>query len=321
MVYDGARPGGERPSRAASESGIVIECAVLIQFSREVTMKTARILALSLLAAALIALSAYCQKAEGPGARESAGAETVGGRAPLTLGERFHAQTCLTPAGALAEQAATRPAMPDRFKTYPGARVVRLPGPDHKGLGVEDAMTRRRSVRSYTSAPITLSQLSQLLFSAQGVTGSRGGQSTRTAPSAGALYPCEVYAVVARVKDLPQGLYHYAVREHALELVREGDFSGEISEAGLSQKSLEDAAVVIILTAVFDRARSKYGERGFRYVYMEAGHIAQNLCLEVASLGLGSVTVGAFADEEVNRLVGIDGAGEAAIYLHPVGAM
>ena len=321
MMYDETKLSVKRASRAAFEYESVIECAIPIQSAKEVTMKTVRILALSVLAAALIALSAYCQKAEDPGTKEPARTEILGERAPLTLGERFHAETCLTSSGAPADRAGARPAMPDRFKTYPGARVVKLPRPDYRGLSVEDAVNRRHSTRRYTPGPITLSQLSQLLFSAQGITGSRGEQSTRTAPSAGALYPYEVYAVATRVKDLPQGLYHYAVREHALELVKGGDFHEEISRAGFSQESLGDAAAVIVLTAVFDRARSKYGERGFRYVYMEAGHIAQNLCLEVVSLGLGSVTVGAFMDGEVNRLIGIDGAGEAAIYLHPVGAI
>ncbi len=284
-------------------------------------MRTTTVLALSVLAAVLIAVSAYCQKAGEAEVKGPAPAGMPAERTPLTVGEKFHTATRLTASGAPADQSATKPAMPERFKTYAGARQVKLPSPDFRGLSVEEALSRRHSVRQYSLEPITLPQLSQLLFSAQGITRSRGEQSTRTAPSAGALYPFEVYVVATRVENLPQGLYHYAVREHGLELVKGGDLHEQISRAGLSQVSLRDAAAVIVLTAVFDRARSKYGERGFRYVYMEAGHIAQNLCLEVVSLGLGSVTVGAFSDEEVNGVIGIDGAKEAAIYLHPVGAL
>ncbi|UCF79799.1 MAG: SagB/ThcOx family dehydrogenase [Candidatus Eiseniibacteriota bacterium] len=211
--------------------------------------------------------------------------------------------------------------MPARHKRYPGVELVALPEADHTGMPVEEALKQRRSVRNYSSKPMTLAQLSQLLFSAQGVTGSAGGLSLRTAPSAGALYPFEIYVVANRVEGLKRGIYHYVVGKHALELVKGGDQAGKLSEAGLGQETLRDAAVTFVLCGVFDRTRSKYGERGFRYVYIEAGHIAQNISLQAVSLGLGSVPVGAFFDAEVNELVGVDGLKEAAILLVPAGKL
>jgi SagB-type dehydrogenase family enzyme len=126
--------------------------------------------------------------------------------------------------------------------------------------------------------------------------------------------------VVHRVEGLSPGIYHYRVREHALEQIESGDFRAAITAAGMNQDMLGESCVTFVLSAVFDRTRSKYGERGFRYVYIEAGHISQNLYLQAVSLGLGSVAVGAFLDGELNRLIGVDGRQEAAVYLHAVGA-
>jgi SagB-type dehydrogenase family enzyme len=123
------------------------------------------------------------------------------------------------------------------------------------------------------------------------------------------------------VQDLPQGIYHYSVLDHTLELVKPGDFRRQIVDAGLSQQTLGDAGVTFVLSAIFDRVRYKYGERGCRYVYMEAGHISQNIYLQAVSLGLGSVSVGAFSDEKINKLIDVDGWKEAVIYLHAVGAL
>jgi SagB-type dehydrogenase family enzyme len=145
------------------------------------------------------------------------------------------------------------------------------------------------------------------------------GQSLRAAPSAGALYPFEIYVMAHNIEGLDPGIYHYAVRDHQLELVAMGDFRSRITGAALQQDMLGEANAAFVLAAVFDRARHKYGERGFRYVYMEAGHISQNIYLQAISLNLGSVGVGAFVDAAVNKLIGADGNREAAIYLHAVG--
>ncbi|KPJ59533.1 MAG: hypothetical protein AMJ46_10945 [Latescibacteria bacterium DG_63] len=214
---------------------------------------------------------------------------------------------------------AHKPKMPDQYKRYAGAELIELPEPNYKGISVEEAMKKRRSIRSYSSESLSLFQLSQLLFSAQGITGSTHGHYLRTAPSAGALYPFEIYVIVHRVEGLKRGVYHYVVKEHALELVKEGSFRGNITNAGLKQEVLGDGGVTFVLSAIFDRTRSKYGDRGFRYVYIEAGHIAQNICLQAVSLKLGAVTVGAFLDKEVNQILGVDGFKEAAIYLLAVG--
>jgi SagB-type dehydrogenase family enzyme len=238
-----------------------------------------------------------------------------------SIGERFHEETSLTWRDIVLDLFRLKPDKPAAYKTYPGATVKKLPKPDHRGMPLEEALGARRSVRNYSGKPMPLSILSQLLFAAQGVTGKIYGHTLRTAPSAGALYPFEIYVVVNHVTDLPKGIYHYAIEAHALERVREGDFSGELTSAGLKQEMLGEANVTFVLAAVFDRIRHKYGERGFRYTYMEAGHISQNIALQAVSLGLGSVPVGAFLDKKVNELIGVDGRREAVVYLHAVGML
>lgn len=239
----------------------------------------------------------------------------------LSIGERFHEETSLTWRGAIADMFRSRPKSPPLYKTYRNAPVTKLPQPIHKGMAVEEAIGKRRSIRNYSKKPLTMPQLSQLLFAAQGVSGSMYGQALRTAPSAGALYPFEIYVVVNDVQGLSKGIYHYAVRDHALEQLKTGDMRREIVSAGLEQDMLGDGDVAFILTAMVDRIRHKYGERGYRYIYIEAGHISQNITLQAVSLGLGSVCVGAFLDEQVNRLVGVDGRSEISIYIHAVGTL
>ncbi|MHC4457606.1 MAG: SagB/ThcOx family dehydrogenase [Planctomycetota bacterium] len=237
----------------------------------------------------------------------------------LSIGERFHYETSLTWRGALADMFRTKPKKPPQYKSYPESKKIDLPKPDHHGMTVEETIKKRRSIRDYSTKAMSLAQLSQLLFAAQGITGKTYGHPLRSAPSAGALYPFEVYAVVNNVKDLPQGIYHYSVLDHALKLVKVGDFRKQIIDAGLEQEMLGAANVTFVLSAIFDRVRHKYGERGYRYTYIEAGHISQNLYLQSVSLGLGSVCVGAFLDERVNRLIEVDGRKEAAVYIHAVG--
>lgn len=239
----------------------------------------------------------------------------------LTIGERFHQETSLTWSGALGDLFRPKPKKPPQFKNYPKAQVIELPKPRYLGKPLEVALKKRRSVRDYSSQPITKDQLSQLLFAAQGKTGSLHGMPLRSAPSAGALYPFELYVIVNNVQDLPRGIYHYSMLNHAVEFIKPGDFRNRITNAGLKQEMLGDAAVTFVLSAIFDRTRHKYGERGFRYLYMEAGHISQNISLQAVSLGLGSVGVGAFLDEKVNELIGVDGHKEAVIYLHAVGSL
>lgn len=197
--------------------------------------------------------------------------------------------------------------------------MIALPPPVCGGMAIEDAIDVRRSVRDYVDKSLSLVQLSRLLWAAQGVTGKTYGHALRSAPSAGALYPIEVYVVAHAVEGLERGIYHYRVGYHALELVKEGDFRRGMERAGLEQKMLGAASATFVLSAVFERTRAKYGERSLRYVYLEAGHISQNVALEAVSLGLGSVCVGAFRDDAVNGLLGLDGKKESAVYVQAVG--
>lgn len=209
---------------------------------------------------------------------------------------------------------------PEQYKEYAWAEKVALPPPgEFRGLPVEEAIGRRRSIRDYSGQPLSVEELSRLLFCASGITEDRWGLKLRAAPSAGALYPIELYPVVHNVSDLAPGLYHYSVLDHSLELLRKGDFRATVAQAGLAQEFLGQANVVLVLSAIFQRTRWKYRERTYRYVMLEAGHIGQNVYLAATSMGLGACAVGAFFDDDLNRLLGLDGRHEAVIYLLAVG--
>jgi len=195
-------------------------------------------------------------------------------------------------------------------------RVVSLPEPRFDGeTSVEEALLRRRSVRSYSGAPLTLREVSQLLWAAQGVTNERG---FRTAPSGGALYPLELYAVVGSAGGLRPGIYKYRPGEHSLVMVLEGDRRAELSEATLRQTFVKDAPVSLVFSAVYERITKKYGERGIRYAHMEAGHAAQNVYLQGVALGIDTVVVGAFRDAAVGKVIGA-GKNETPLYIMPLG--
>ncbi len=192
---------------------------------------------------------------------------------------------------------------------------IRLPPPRHRGeMSVEEAISRRRSCRDFSPQPLTLAQLAQLLWACQGITDSIRG--FRAAPSAGATYPFETYVVVGAVEGLKPGLYRYNVRKHALELLRAGDIRAKLARACLSQDFIASAPATIVLAAEYERTTRRYGERGYRYVAMEAGHIGENLHLQCEALGLGTVMVGAFFDNEVKELLGVP---EEPLYVMPVG--
>jgi SagB-type dehydrogenase family enzyme len=193
---------------------------------------------------------------------------------------------------------------------------IELPSPllDSQ-TSVEEALSKRRSVREYRDAPLTLNEVAQLLWSAQGITSPEG---MRTAPSAGALYPLEVYLLAGNVDGLAAGVYHYHPHEHALSKVIEGDRRAALSEAALGQEAVQDGAVVIVIAGVFERTTRKYGERGIQYVHMEVGSVAQNIYLQAESLGLGTVFIGAFYDDQVKSVVGLS-HDEQPLCLMPVG--
>ncbi|RJO63646.1 MAG: SagB/ThcOx family dehydrogenase [Candidatus Omnitrophota bacterium] len=192
-------------------------------------------------------------------------------------------------------------------------KEIQLPQPKNKGtISLEEAIAKRRSQRSFSNKELTLSQISQLLWAAQGITERKGGRVLRSAPSAGALYPMEIYALT---KD---GLYHYLPESHALEVLRDGDLRGKLSGASLGQSSVSDAPLDIVICAVYERVTSKYRERGNRYVAVEAGHVAQNIHLQAVALGLVSVPIGAFSDEEVKKVLDLP-ADCVSLYIIPVG--
>jgi SagB-type dehydrogenase family enzyme len=209
---------------------------------------------------------------------------------------------------------------PALYKEYAEAETIRLPVQGgFRGLYAEDAIERRRSVREYSGQRMTLEELSRLLYYTGGINTERWGYRLRAAPSAGALYPIEVYPVVHRVEGLEPGLYHYAVENHGLELLRSGNLQGEIVRHGLMQGFLGEANVVLVLTAIFQRLRWKYQERTYRYALLEGGHLGQNVYLAATSMGMGACAVGAFLDDGLNAMLGVDGRQEAVIYMLAVG--
>lgn len=195
---------------------------------------------------------------------------------------------------------------------------IRLPPPVLRGvMSVEEAIARRRSVRRYTGESLHLSQLSQLLWAAQGITGSGG---LRAAPSAGATYPLEVYVAVARggVEGLEGGVYCYNVEKHSLSRHLEQDLRGELSLAALDQEFIAEAPLDIVICGRYERTAWRYGRRAERYVHMEAGHVGENIHLQAEALGLATVMVGAFYDHEVSRVMGLEGEVNP-LYIIPVG--
>lgn len=194
---------------------------------------------------------------------------------------------------------------------------IKLPEPKYdSSTSVEQALLERRSVRVYKDEPLTLTEVSQLLWAAQGITNTRRG--FRTAPSAGALFPLEVYVVIGNVEEITQGVYKYKPHEHELVKARHGNVRDELTIAALGQTWVRESAIAIVLSAVYERTTNKYGERGIRYVHMEAGHAAQNVCLQAVSLNLGTVVVAAFKDKEVRKILNMS-AEEQPLYIIPVG--
>lgn len=194
--------------------------------------------------------------------------------------------------------------------------IIKLPEPEYDGkLSIEKALLKRRSIRDYKDGPLTLAEVSQILWAAQGITDPIG---FRTAPSAGALYPLEVYVVAGNVNDIPDGIYRYKSRGHELVKVVKGDKRAELSAATLGQPYVKNGSAVIVLSAVYERTTKKYGERGIRYVHMEVGHASQNVYLQSVSLNLGTLVVGAFDDREVKRVMSMPEK-EQPLCIMPVG--
>jgi len=193
---------------------------------------------------------------------------------------------------------------------------ITLPEPVYDSeTSLEEALLARRSVRDFNEESVTLQQLSQLLWAGQGITDLSG---KRTAPSAGALYPLKLYVVAGNVEGLAVGIYEYEPETHTLVKIMDGDQRQSLAQAALGQTSVENGAINIIITAIYEITTVKYGERGIRYVHMEAGHAAQNICLEAVVLKLGAVTVGAFDDAGVQQVLQLHDD-EVPLYIIPLG--
>jgi SagB-type dehydrogenase family enzyme len=201
-----------------------------------------------------------------------------------------------------------------------GLDVFKLPKPKTTGgVSVEEAIARRRSIREYRDKPLAIEELSQILWAAQGITDP--ANMFRAAPSAGALYPLEVYVVVRSngVVGLNPGIYKYNPVGHEIVKIRDGDFSYELFNACLSQDWVRNAQVNIVITAIYGRTTWRYGDRGReRYVHMEVGHVGENIYLQCVALGLGTVAVGAFSDDQVWSILGKP-KDEAPLYVMPIG--
>jgi SagB-type dehydrogenase family enzyme len=238
---------------------------------------------------------------------------------PTGVGDDFHRETKHTRERLIGGRL-NWSNKPGTYRNYPTSRVIRLPRgfPDHT-LSLVEVLKKRRSVRSFASRPLSLGDLSFLLWASTGIQRTENGYEFRTAPSAGALYPIETYVVANNVEGLQKGLYHHCVRTHSLEEIRLTDLAEETAHAALEQKVCARAPIVFIWTAVFQRSKWKYAQRAYRYVYLDAGHIAQNLALCAVSIGLGTCQIGAFFDDEVNNIIGVDGVEESVIYLSLVG--
>jgi SagB-type dehydrogenase family enzyme len=210
---------------------------------------------------------------------------------------------------------------PESYKDhYKRLKIIQLPEPNFNECDLWGVIYRRRSKRDYiANKPISLQSLSILLWATQGITADFEDISYRTTPSAGALYPIETYLNVRFIEGLEPGIYHFRPHLFDLEYLRNGDHSDKLSKAALNQDIIKSAQVTFIWTAVIARSKWKYLQRAYRYIYLDSGHIGQNLSLSAEALELGSCGIGAFFDEEVNKIINVDGTNETVLYMAAVG--
>ncbi len=199
------------------------------------------------------------------------------------------------------------------------SNIIELPHPFVTGgLPLAEAVAQRRSIRNFSPEPILLFHLSQILWSAQGITNSQN--NLRAIPSAGGTYPLEIYVVIGEngVEKVDSGVYHYETETHVLSFHLKDDIRPELSDAALNQDFISVAPVSLIICAIYDRTLMRYSSRGERYVYIEVGHAGQGIYLQATALGLGTVAVGAFRDERVRQVLQLD-AGVRPLYIMPIG--
>lgn len=235
------------------------------------------------------------------------------------VGDEFHSSTKYE-RGKLPGHRLDWSTKPSMYKRYPETKKVDLPPPVVQGgPGLWEVIRTRRSIRAYTRDPMRFEDLSQILWATQGITASVGDHKLRASPSAGALYPIETYLLINRVEGLESGLYHYDVETHKLDILKVGDFSLEVKAGALDQQIAERASVVFIWSAIFQRSKWKYLQRAYRYIFLDAAHIAQNLALAAEGLGLGSCQIGALYDDYLNGLLEFDISEESVIYMSSIG--
>jgi SagB-type dehydrogenase family enzyme len=249
-----------------------------------------------------------------------------------SIADLFHENTKLQPAtagGTVVEGSyggRELEAMARAFKRYrlhPQVPLPRVPT-DAAGPPVGQVIAARRSGRTFASSPLTLTEVSTILQWSYGVTGEvgipgGGIQRFRAAPSAGALYPAEIYLAVRGVQALDQGIYHYEVEEASLALLSRGDPTDRLYDACCGQDHARQAGMVVLISGVTERTRRKYGDRGYRYVLLDIGHLGQNLYVSCTALGLSIVTTCGFFDDDAADLLGIDGCDEAVFYVAFIG--
>ena len=242
-------------------------------------------------------------------------------REQAEIGGRFQQETKYNP-DAMEGHTLDWSRQPEPYKNYESPlATISLPEPDLSGnSNLWQILSSRRSIREYDAGrPLTPEKLSALLWATQGITARYGEVLFRTAPSAGGLYPVETYLFVRAVEGFDRGIYHFRPHIFDLESLKRGDHARELAEAALGQTLVMAANVTFIWTALVERSKWKYRQRAYRYIYLDAGHIGENLYLAGGALGLGVCAIGAFYDDKANSIIGVDGIDETVIYMATVG--
>ena len=211
---------------------------------------------------------------------------------------------------------------PETYLTYPDAEVVLPLGEPKfpkKNTNIWDVFKSRRSKRNFTDTPMTLDELTILLWSSMGITADLGNYQLRTAPSSGALYPIETYLCIHNVEDVPEGIYHLNVKDWSLEGIKLGNFRDQAHRTLLEQTMTQKAAVNVIWTAVLERCESKYHERAYRYIWWDSGMVGENFLLAATALDLGACLMGAWFDDLAHDLLEIDGTSHFSVLTASVG--
>lgn len=205
------------------------------------------------------------------------------------------------------------------YKVYKDDEFIKFSKPLDLETHLSSTIKKRKSHREYKNEPMSLDELGTILWHSYGIRENTRDFPYRNVPSAGALYPLEIYIYANMIDQLEKGIYHYNIMDNGLECLTTGEFGDYLAGACLGQRFVKQGAAVIFLTAFFRRNMAKYGHRGMRYILLDAGHIAQNAILCSEALGFGTCCVGAFFDDEINAMLGIDGVEESIVYLISIG--